>query len=142
MNSYFWSLAALAFPQTRAANLVPPRESPIHHVLLPPDEHLLCYDYLYFVCANQVRVFGLYFTLDAQMENKPNEFEFDYSPAWRFAGQHMHWNPDLQRITEQYIRQAVGSSEDQPTPSVCPLYMFAFEILTAAIVDCNPYASW
>ncbi|KAG5342025.1 hypothetical protein C0989_005705 [Termitomyces sp. Mn162] len=52
-HSYFWSLAALAFPETRAANLVPPRESPDHHVLLPPDEQMLCYDYMYYVCANQ-----------------------------------------------------------------------------------------
>lgn len=54
MHSSFWSLAALAFPETRAANLLPPLESPQNHVMLPPDEHMLCYDYLYYVCANQV----------------------------------------------------------------------------------------
>lgn len=53
-HSTFWSLATLAYPETRAANLVPPLESPNHHVSLPPDEHLLCYDYLYYVCAHQV----------------------------------------------------------------------------------------
>ncbi|KAG6890004.1 hypothetical protein C0995_012964 [Termitomyces sp. Mi166 len=53
VHSFFWSLAALAFPEARAENLVPPRESPNRHVLLPPDEQMLCYDYLYYVCANQ-----------------------------------------------------------------------------------------
>jgi len=106
LYSSFWSLAALAFPETRAANLVPPRESPIHHVLLPPDEHVLCYDYLYFVCANQ-----------------PLEFDFDYSPAWRFVGQHMRWNPHLKQVAEQYVRRTVGSPEDQPTPPWIGIHM-------------------
>jgi len=55
-HSSFWSLAALAFPETRKANLVPPSASPVQKVHLPPDEHLLCYDYLYYVAANQVHL--------------------------------------------------------------------------------------
>lgn len=53
LHSSFWSLAALAFPEGRATNLVPPLESPHSHVSLPPDEHLLCYDYLYYTCVHQ-----------------------------------------------------------------------------------------
>ncbi|KAG6837668.1 hypothetical protein H0H93_004944 [Arthromyces matolae] len=98
-HAFFWSLAALAFPETRAANLVPPLESPAHHALLPPDEQLLCYDYLYFVCANQ-----------------PYEMEFDYSPAWRFVGQHLFWSPSIEQLAYQYVRRAVGAPEDGPTP--------------------------
>jgi len=41
----FWSLARLAFPTTRKASLVTPLPSKKHGVSLPPDEHLLCYDY-------------------------------------------------------------------------------------------------
>jgi hypothetical protein len=52
----FWSLARLAYSADRLANL---REdvlpSPIHGVILDPDEHLLCYDYLYYVGGHQVR---------------------------------------------------------------------------------------
>jgi hypothetical protein len=53
-HSSFWSLAALAFPETRRASLVPPLPSPQLNISLPPDEHLLCYDFLYYVAANQV----------------------------------------------------------------------------------------
>ncbi|KAH0591053.1 hypothetical protein H2248_001162 [Termitomyces sp. 'cryptogamus'] len=98
-HSYFWSLAALAFPETRAANLVPPRESPDHHVLLPPDEQMLCYDYMYYVCANQ-----------------PYEMEFDYSPAWRFVGQHLHWSPRIEQLAYQYVRRTLGTLEDETIP--------------------------
>lgn len=59
MHTTFWALAALAFPETRAASLVTPLESPEHHVSLPPDEHVICYDYLYFVGANQVSIITL-----------------------------------------------------------------------------------
>jgi len=96
----------LAFPETRSANLQPPRESPNHHVSLPPDEHLLCYDYLYYVSANQ-----------------PFEFDFDYSPAWRFVGKHMHWFPPLQNLAELYIRRAIGAPEDGPTPPWIAIHM-------------------
>ncbi|KAF5385096.1 hypothetical protein D9615_001270 [Tricholomella constricta] len=85
VHSYFWSLAALAFPETRATNLVPPRESPTNHVLLPPDEQMLCYDYLYYVCANQ-----------------PFEMEFDYSPAWRFVGKYLYWSSTIEKLANQY----------------------------------------
>jgi len=106
MHSTFWALAALAFPETRAANLVPPLESPNNHVLLPPDEHVLCYDYLYFVCANQ-----------------PYEMEFDYSPAWRFVGQYMRWSPTVERLADQYVRRAIAIEEDEPTPPWIAIHM-------------------
>ncbi|RDB28949.1 hypothetical protein Hypma_015821 [Hypsizygus marmoreus] len=106
MHSSFWSLAALAFPEARSANLVPPLKSPQNHVLLPPDEQLLCYDYLYYVCANQ-----------------PFEFEFDYSPAWRFVGQYMYWTPTIERLADQYVRRAIGAAEDHPTPPYIAIHV-------------------
>ncbi|KAJ7675369.1 hypothetical protein B0H17DRAFT_1207731 [Mycena rosella] len=57
--SSFWNLAKLAFPSTRSASLVPPLPSPKHNVSLPPDEHLLCYDFLYYVAAQQSEEIGL-----------------------------------------------------------------------------------
>ncbi|CDO74776.1 hypothetical protein BN946_scf185001.g24 [Trametes cinnabarina] len=59
-HSSFWSLAKLAFPQGRADALAKPDENPTrpsegNQVVLPPDEQLLCYDYLYYVCALEVR---------------------------------------------------------------------------------------
>ncbi|KXN88805.1 hypothetical protein AN958_06674 [Leucoagaricus sp. SymC.cos] len=98
-HAYFWALASLAFPEGRQENLQMPLASPAHHVLLPPDEHLLCYDYLYYVCAHQ-----------------PFEFEFDYSPAWRFVGQHLRWTPRLETIADIYVRATLGTPEGSETP--------------------------
>lgn len=58
-HSSFFSLAALGFPEMRtealrATELVV-HESPINRVRLPPDEQLLCYDYLYYTATNFVR---------------------------------------------------------------------------------------
>ncbi|KAF5323560.1 hypothetical protein D9611_005638 [Ephemerocybe angulata] len=98
-HSTFWSLAILGFPEGHKDNLVPPLESPRNHVLLPPDEQLLCYDYLYYLCAQQ-----------------PFEFNFDFSPAWRFVGQHMRWTPQLDNLVDQYARRAIGVSDEEATP--------------------------
>ncbi|KAF7303293.1 hypothetical protein MKEN_01293400 [Mycena kentingensis (nom. inval.)] len=95
----FWSLATLAFPTTRKESLVEPKPSPKHNVSLPPDEHLLCYDYLYYVSAHQ-----------------PFEMEYDYSPAWRYVGRHMYWTPALNSLADQYIRKAFGIVENGQIP--------------------------
>lgn len=106
-HSTFWSLAVLAFPEGRQDNLIEPRESPINHVKLPPDEHLLCYDYLYYTCAQQ-----------------PYEFNFDYSPAWRFAGRHLHWTPRLDALVDQYVRRTIGAVDGEATPDVSRQFPF------------------
>ncbi|KAJ7146252.1 hypothetical protein C8R44DRAFT_756982 [Mycena epipterygia] len=95
----FWSLAALSFPEAHAANLVAPLPSSQHHLSLPPDEHLLCYDFLYYVAALQ-----------------PYEIGLDYSPAWRYVGQHMRWTATLEQLADEYVRQALGVVANDPTP--------------------------
>jgi len=102
----FWSLARLAFPTTREASLVPPLPSPKHQVSLPPDEHLLCYDYLYYVSAHQ-----------------PFEMEYDYSPAWRYVGKYMHWTPALENLANAYVRRALGIQEDAPIPPFISIHV-------------------
>jgi len=102
----FWSLARLAFPKTRAASLVPPLPSPKHQLSLPPDEHLLCYDYLYYVSAHQ-----------------PFELEYDYSPAWRYVGKYMHWTPALENLANKYVRRAIGVQEDAPIPPFISIHV-------------------
>jgi len=101
-HSSFFSLSSLGYPDMRAEALADPNlvvhESSIN-VRLPPDEQLLCYDYLYYTATNL-----------------PFEFEYDYSPAWRFAGQHMHWAPELEKLADQYVRRAMGLSDFEPTP--------------------------
>ncbi|KAJ7361589.1 hypothetical protein DFH08DRAFT_844625 [Mycena albidolilacea] len=102
----FWSLARLAFPTTRKASLVPPLPSPQHNISLPPDQHLLCYDYLYYVSAHQ-----------------PFEMEYDYSPAWRYVGKYMHWTPELEKLADDYVRRAIGVPEDGPIPPFISIHV-------------------
>ena len=51
MYASFWSLARLSFPEMRTEYLAqapPPDPSPQRQARLPPDDHLLCYDYLFY----------------------------------------------------------------------------------------------
>jgi hypothetical protein len=54
-HTSFGGLAALEFPQTRALNLRTPIPSPRTNVSLEPNEHLLCYDFLYYVASWEVQ---------------------------------------------------------------------------------------
>ncbi|KAJ7493300.1 hypothetical protein B0H11DRAFT_2277373 [Mycena galericulata] len=110
----FWSLATLAFPQTRAMNLQSPSVSPIHGVSLPPEEQMLCYDYLYYVGAHHV-----------------HEWETDYSPAWRFVGRHMHWTPKILQLAERYVREAFYVAPYDSTPPYISVH-----------VRHNDFANW
>jgi len=142
MHSSFWSLAALAFPEARAANLLPPLPSPHHNVSLPPDDHIACFDYLYYVCVNQVRSRFIHSKPQLTSLVQPFEFEFDYSPAWRYVGQHVHFTPRIKGLADSYIRKAIGIEEGLPTPPVSlsfGIYTRLFLIITS--VDCDSYPS-
>jgi hypothetical protein len=126
----FWSLAALAFPEGRNTNLQEPQPSPKYNYVSPPDEHLLCYDYLYYVSALRVRSFitchtETYFTTNEQSPQV--EYENDYSPAWRFVVQHMRWEPQLEALASTYLRATIGVPDDDPIPPVrFPNSLFSF----------------
>ncbi|KAG2156623.1 uncharacterized protein EDB93DRAFT_1247329 [Suillus bovinus] len=106
-HASFWSLATLGFPETRSDNLeLTNYPSPQHQVSLPPDDQLLCFDYLYYVGAQNAF-----------------EWESDYSPAWRFVGQHMHWNASLERLANEYARRAMSVPENEPTPPYISIHM-------------------
>ncbi|KAF7370981.1 hypothetical protein MSAN_00732300 [Mycena sanguinolenta] len=105
-HSTFWALASLAFPNTRASSLQSPVVSPIHSVSLPPDEQMLCFDYLYYVGATS-----------------GYEWESDFSPAWRFVGRHMHWTPKLMQIAEKYVRDALVVAPYEPTPEYIAVHV-------------------
>ncbi|KAG2140052.1 hypothetical protein DEU56DRAFT_291167 [Suillus clintonianus] len=99
-HASFWSLATLGFPQARSNNLgLTNHPSPQHQVSLPPDDHLLCFDFLYFVGAQN-----------------PWEWQSDYSPAWRFVGQHMRWNATIERLADAHARRAMNVQSNEPTP--------------------------
>ncbi|KZP28811.1 hypothetical protein FIBSPDRAFT_728362 [Athelia psychrophila] len=105
-HASFWALASLGFPDVRSRELVPPRASDLHNVMLPPDEQMLCYDYLYYVCALQ-----------------PFEWEYDYSPAWRFSAQHMRWTNWLEELSDWYVRQALDIELSAPTPPFISIHV-------------------
>ncbi|KAJ3844938.1 hypothetical protein EV361DRAFT_943988 [Lentinula raphanica] len=113
-HATFWSLARLAFPQALHENAVTPLKSPLHGTSLPPDEHMLCYDYMYYVCAQQ-----------------PYEYDTDYSPAWRYVAQYMHWVPSIQDLANIYLNRAFGIPEGEATPPYIAIhvrhYDFAYQ---------------
>ncbi|KAJ3916990.1 hypothetical protein F5877DRAFT_80388 [Lentinula edodes] len=105
-HTTFWSLARLAFPQALHEDLGTPLPSPLHGVSRPPDAQMMCYDYMYYVCAQQ-----------------PYEYETDYSPAWRYVAQYMHWVPSLQNLANVYLNRAFGVPEDGPTPPYIAIHV-------------------
>ncbi|KAJ7110316.1 hypothetical protein C8R43DRAFT_163694 [Mycena crocata] len=98
-HSTFWSLASLAFSSARTANLVQPLPSPQHHLSLPPDELLACFDILYYVAAQE-----------------PFEIGLDYSPAWRYVGQYMRWTTAIEQLADSYVRKTLGVASHDPIP--------------------------
>jgi hypothetical protein len=53
-HAHFWSVASLLYSPGREEDLIAPQPSEVHGAVLPPDEHLACFDYLYYVCAHTV----------------------------------------------------------------------------------------
>jgi hypothetical protein len=56
-HTTFWNLAKFAYPDTRAPRMGVTKPSPYMEVILPPDEDMLCFDYMYYVCASTVSGF-------------------------------------------------------------------------------------
>lgn len=123
--STFWALARLAYPEDRQRALGTPTTSPQHHAVLDPDEHMVCYDYLYYACAQQVCVSLL--DVDPFPETCANfvplrrqsgEWESEYAPQWREVAKHMRWHPDLERIAGLYVNRVFDLPDDAEVPPV------------------------
>lgn len=55
-HARFWTVASLLYsPDKEEAMKREPQPSKVHGVVLPPDDHLACFDYLYYLCAQTVR---------------------------------------------------------------------------------------
>nr|GAT53040.1 predicted protein [Mycena chlorophos] len=95
------SLELLAFPEMyqRAMQTQQPAKSRHLGVELPPDEQLMCFDWLFY--AAQQAVFDMF---------------YDYSGPWRQVGQYLHFNPKIERLAQEYTRKAfkLSASEDIP----------------------------
>ncbi|KAH9931279.1 uncharacterized protein B0H18DRAFT_990914 [Fomitopsis serialis] len=103
MHSSFWSLARLAFPETRNEILANPAAHPTLPTQsgnsLPPDDQMLCYDILYYVVGAV-----------------PWEYELDHSPMWRFVVQHFKFTQRLEDIAGAYLRRTFNVPDGHEIP--------------------------
>ncbi|KAB5589266.1 hypothetical protein CTheo_7283 [Ceratobasidium theobromae] len=103
-----WALAALSYPESRAQVLreQSSRTFPLHDgsgEKLEPDDHLLCFDLLYYTGVMQVFAGADFFA--------------DYSPFWNQVAIHMRWKKSLVRLANQYLRRHFAIEYDSdPIP--------------------------
>ncbi|KAF7302568.1 hypothetical protein HMN09_00891300 [Mycena chlorophos] len=98
----FPALTTLAWPASREVALAETTEakpSPGSHHTSPPDEQLLCFDFLYYVGSFHSFEIGL-----------------QYSPAWNTVGRHMHWNPSLDRLVDLFLQALFGLADGTTIP--------------------------
>jgi len=98
-SAHFWSVASLLYSPDRENSLRDPQPSEVHGAVLPPDDHLACFDYLYYICAYS-----------------SFEFESDISPAWRFVAKHFRWTNRLQSLGDEYLRRIFQVPDNEPIP--------------------------
>jgi len=99
-HARFWTVASLLYsPDKEEAMKRDPQPSKVHGVVLPPDDHLACFDYLYYLCAHT-----------------PFEYNFDVGPAWRFVLKHLRWTKRLQAIGDHYLKVIFNVPEHEPVP--------------------------
>ncbi|KAF7296422.1 hypothetical protein HMN09_01112600 [Mycena chlorophos] len=105
LHTQFSALISLAFPTMRGRH-ISPAKSPLLEKHLPPDEHMLCFDNLYWAC-----------------DLVGHEIEEDWSGAWRFVGQYLHWAPKVEGLADEYIRYAFGLSRRVVVPPFIALHV-------------------
>ncbi|OCH94686.1 hypothetical protein OBBRIDRAFT_722038 [Obba rivulosa] len=105
-SSTFWALARLSFPEERSKNIGQATPSTHLGYIADPDDHLLCYDYLYYAGALGEA-----------------EFDYDFSPAWRYVARHFRWTSRIEDITSIYIRRAFELPEDAEIPPYIAIHV-------------------
>ena len=87
----------------------------------PPDEHLMCFDFLYWASMfipheweTRCAVSGLCFHFG-------NSFRLgnasSYSPGWKIAS-HLRWTPKLTSVAQEYIMRLFDVSREEDIPPV------------------------
>lgn len=74
-------------------------EGPLKH-RTPPDEHLLCFDFLYYV--------GVL---------RPWEWDEEYDPAWQVASK-MHFAPRMVRLANDFLMRLFDAQTEDDIPPV------------------------
>ncbi|KAG9002022.1 hypothetical protein FRB94_004172 [Tulasnella sp. JGI-2019a] len=117
MNNHyaFHAVAALGFPDGRREGIIQgawahddptPFPSPHKHVVLPPDERLMCLDLVYYLGGSAAF-----------------EWEKDYSPAWRFVGKHLRWNARVLRVVDVSLRRLWSVPPGQDVPKYIAIHI-------------------
>ena len=93
-------LAAAIFPES--PSIRPDRQkafraSNVNGHEKTPDEHLSCFDSLYYASSG-VSAF---------------EWEKSWSPAWQMVGRHLYFTREFKRLGQEYVRRALGIEEEQ-----------------------------
>ncbi|KAJ7125784.1 hypothetical protein C8R43DRAFT_1212127 [Mycena crocata] len=105
-NIRFSSLMALAYPMMHSRHLRPASVSRRLKVQTQPTQQLQCFDYLYWIG-----------------DHEAHEIQHDYSPVWRFVGQHVYWTPKIENLADMYLRKAFGTTAGQPTPPYIAIHV-------------------
>lgn len=95
----FWALAALSFNYAREKSKVVPHESDILGVQMPPEDHVACFDYLYYVSTVM-----------------PFEFDADFSPIWREVLRYLRFTERMEDLAEAHVRRALEVADGIETP--------------------------
>lgn len=69
--------------------------------MLEPDERLMCFDFMYFIGAQD-----------------HDEWWEEWSPAWHMVGKHTRWEKNLEKLAVGYIQRALGVEESDEVPRV------------------------
>ncbi|KDR75121.1 hypothetical protein GALMADRAFT_249034 [Galerina marginata CBS 339.88] len=76
-------------------------KSPLGHELLP-DEHLTCFDFLYYLTSSP----------------ETYEWKFSWSPPWLWVATHFHFTDKLVEIVEGYLGRVFGAPKDDLPPFI------------------------
>ncbi|KAG8907820.1 hypothetical protein FRB99_001993 [Tulasnella sp. 403] len=110
MNWYsFWGLADLLYPLGRSEALALPDGKPgpsDSKTVLPPDEHVSCFDDLFYAVA--VRAY---------------EWGKEVSPAWRYVGVYLHFTERVERLAMEMLKRVIGGAEGEPIPPYIALHI-------------------
>jgi hypothetical protein len=73
---------------------------------LEVDRHLACFDQMYFAVGAGAE------------DGERDEWRNSWSPAWRFVGKEMHFREEIVKLTQGYLRRALGWSDKLELPPV------------------------
>lgn len=98
-------------------------------VRLPPDEHLMCFDFLYY--GGLIHAY---------------EWEEEYFLPWSRVGTHTHFAPRMTALVEEYLMRLFGVETRRDIPPVSPLFtcsLSAPALLTCdLLVHISSHATW